>query len=331
MKIHSVCRECVVIAAVLISFPPSAPARGSNAGKIWKQAQAAEEQKDYEKALELYLAAERKDPSNPAYSIGERRVRFQASQAHIKAGEQDRGKGMLDAALNEFERAFKIDPSNALALQEARRTAEMIERNRRSDAPPGVENLTPVQAEERKQKSRINSMRPAPELKPILNRISALKMNNQPPKVFFETVCKLAGVNVIFDPQMQAGRNVNLDIEDATLEEALDYTSLLTKTYWKPVSRNTIFVTEDSATKRRDYEDQVVKVFYLKNVTSVQEFQEIVTAVRSATDNRPHRNGPTVMAQWVRQRGRLTIAAERSLVARACGVEACAEKTHRDR
>ena len=45
-------------------------------------------------------------------------------------------------------------------------------------------------------------------------------------------------------------------------------------------------MTDDNVTKRRDYEDEVVKVFYLKNPTSVQEFQEIITAVRSVTDVR---------------------------------------------
>jgi len=45
-------------------------------------------------------------------------------------------------------------------------------------------------------------------------------------------------------------------------------------------------VNEDNVTKRRDYEDEVVKVFYLRNPTSVQEFQEIITAVRSVTDVR---------------------------------------------
>jgi general secretion pathway protein D len=70
------------------------------------------------------------------------------------------------------------------------------------------------------------------------------------------------------------------------LQEALDYVALLTKTFWKPVSANAIFVTEDNVTKRRDYEDEVVKVFYLKNPTSTQEFSEIVTAVRSVTDVR---------------------------------------------
>ena len=49
---------------------------------------------------------------------------------------------------------------------------------------------------------------------------------------------------------------------------------------------NAIFVTDDNVTKRRDYEDEVVKVFYLKNPTTVQEFQEIITSVRSVTDVR---------------------------------------------
>jgi general secretion pathway protein D len=85
---------------------------------------------------------------------------------------------------------------------------------------------------------------------------------------------------------MQPGRNSNLDLSNVTLDEALDYIALLTKTYWKPISSNAIFVTEDNVTKRRDYEDEVVKVFYLRNPTSVQEFQEIVTGVRSVSDVR---------------------------------------------
>ena len=55
---------------------------------------------------------------------------------------------------------------------------------------------------------------------------------------------------------------------------------VLTKSYWKPLSPNTIFVTVDNPNKRRDYEEQVAKVFYLSNVNGAQELQEIVNAVR---------------------------------------------------
>ncbi len=70
------------------------------------------------------------------------------------------------------------------------------------------------------------------------------------------------------------------------MEEALDYLSILTKSFWKPLSANTIFVTQDNTTKRRDYEDQVMKVIYLKNITTPQELQELATDVRTICDIR---------------------------------------------
>ncbi len=274
-------------AAVLLLTIFCADARTSKAEKLWKEAQRAEEQKDYERAVELYGEAARLDPGNPSYTMGGRRVRFQASQLRIKSGQEDREKGHLDAAVVEFQRAFALDPSNILAVEEKQRTLEMIERNKDGHVPVDELPLSPSQIQQKKEARKAESMLAAPELKPILARIATLKMNNQPVKVLYETVSKLAGVNVIFDPQLQASQhNSNVNINNATPQEALDYIALITKTYWKPVTANTIFVTEDSAAKRRDYEDQVLKVFYLRNMTTVQEFQEIINAVRSATDIR---------------------------------------------
>lgn len=273
-------------ALLLVALQAAAFAHAPKTDKLRKEAQFAEEQKDYDRALQLYVLAEQQDPSNPAYMLGERRTRLQSSQVHMKTARDLVAKGQLEAAAAEFRKAFIIDPSNSLARQEIDRTSAMIERNRTGAVSPAEANLTPARIEEQEQRRKIESLLPAPALAPILNRITALKMNNQPPKVLYETVCKLAGINAVFDPQMQPARNANLDIANTSLDEALDDIALITKTYWKPVSASTIFVTEDSPTKRRDYEDQVLKVFYLKNVTSVQEFQEIVTAVRSATDIR---------------------------------------------
>ena len=75
-------------------------------------------------------------------------------------------------------------------------------------------------------------------------------------------------------------------LSNATADQAFDYLAMLTHTFWKPISPNTIFVAEDNVTKRRDYEDEVVKVFYVTNATSVQEFQEIATAIRTVAEIR---------------------------------------------
>ena len=126
-----------------------------------------------------------------------------------------------------------------------------------------------------------------PELKPMTAVIPTLKMNNQPPRVLYETVGKLAGTNVVFDSQYTPpARNFNVDLNNASAGQAFDYLAMLTHTFWKPISANTIFVTEDNVTKRRDYEDDVVKIFYVTNSTSVQEFQEIATAVRTVAEIR---------------------------------------------
>jgi general secretion pathway protein D len=109
-------------------------------------------------------------------------------------------------------------------------------------------------------------------------------MNNQPPRVLFETVGKLAGINVLFDPEYTATRNQSVEFNNVSLEEALSYLELVTKSFYKPISANAIFVTNDNTTKRRDYEEQVMKVFYLQNVNTAQELQEILTAIRSVAD-----------------------------------------------
>jgi general secretion pathway protein D len=75
------------------------------------------------------------------------------------------------------------------------------------------------------------------ELRPLNNDPINLKMNNQPPKVLFETVAKVAGINVIWDPEYQPGRNLSLDLSNSTLEEALDDVAILTKSFWKAASR----------------------------------------------------------------------------------------------
>jgi general secretion pathway protein D len=105
--------------------------------------------------------------------------------------------------------------------------------------------------------------------------------------VLYETIGKMAGINVVFDSQYPSQtRNANMDVANMPIEQAFDYLAILTHTYWKPITSNTIFVAEDNPTKRHEYEDEVMKVFYLNNATSVQEVQEIATAIRTVADIR---------------------------------------------
>jgi general secretion pathway protein D len=254
--------------------------------KLLKLGSQAEARKEYDKALEYFQQAIKEDPKEPSYELAARRARFEGGTAHLEAGTKLQKAGDLERALAEYQKAFNLDPGSMIALQNIQQTKELLEEKAKGLVPPGEKPLTSAEKSQKESLEMIASLQAVPELKPVTNQISLLKMNNQPPKVLYETVGKLAGINVLFDPAIQPGKNANLDLNNVTLQEALDYISLLTKTFWKPVSANAIFVTEDNVTKRRDYEDEVVKVFYLRNPTSTQEFSEMVTAVRSVTDVR---------------------------------------------
>ena len=264
-------------------------ARSRKGDKFFAQGRDAEDRREYERALENYEKALSEDPKDIAYLLATRRARFQASGMLVSNGVKLRQDGKLAEALELFLRAYAIDPASAISEQEIRRTKAMIDREKKKGAALSNEErtLTPSQLARKDDEDRIGRALPVPELRPISRQISSLKMNNQPMKVLFETVGKLSGINVIFDPDIQIPTKMfSLDLSNTTLEDALEYLSVLTKSYWKPLSPNTIFVTNDNVQKRRDYEDFVVKVIYLQNITSPQDLNEISTAVRAITEVR---------------------------------------------
>ena len=274
----------ILLTIVLVS---GLEARTRKGDKLVKDGRAAEAKGDWDSALSLYEQAVDQDPSDIGYLLPMRKARFEAGQKHVDAGQKLRAEGKLEQAVQEFQKALVADPSSAIALQEMKRIQETLTAPARPGAKLEERGLTPVELSRRKSQERVNSMMEPPELKPMNSVIPVLKMNNQPPKVLFETVAKLAGVNVVFDSQYAApARNFNVDLSNATPDQAFDYLATLTHTFWKAITPNTIFVAEDNVTKRRDYEDDVVKVFYVTNATSVQEFQEIATAIRTVAEIR---------------------------------------------
>ena len=274
-----------------LAFPAAAKTRKGD--RLAAEGEVLEQQREFDKALEKYEQALASDPSDFHYQLLTRRVRFQAGQAHVLNGERLRTAGKLDEALAEYNKAFTIDPSSTSAEQEIRRTLAMIEHEKqrlaRGGAPetPAEIGLTPAQTARKESEQREASMLAPPELRPAPAQPLDLKISNQSMKTLYDTIGTMAAINVLFDPELMSdSKKFSLDLKNSSLEEALDYVALLTHTFWKPVSANAIFVTQESVAKRRDYEDHVTRVFYLANITSPPELQEVMTAVRTVANFR---------------------------------------------
>ena len=177
----SIFKQICSIVLVAAMLAPSLPleARTRKGDKALDQGRKLEAAREFEKALEQYEIAMKEDPSDIAYQLAARRVRFEASQIFVHLGQKVRADGKLEEAMGAFTKALMLDPSSSIALQEVRRTKVMIDdENRKAGKgdPNSARGLTPGQLSKRESDERIANMMPVPELRPINRKIPALKM-----------------------------------------------------------------------------------------------------------------------------------------------------------
>jgi general secretion pathway protein D len=232
--------------------------------------QKAENIQDYDSALAYYQKALTGDPRNASLRIRVDQMRFEAGESHIKKGLALREKGDLQGAAAEFQHASTIDPSSPVALQEFRRTLDQI------NDLAHKQDQQAIDMEDSGSDSELASS--APELKPLPNTSISLKMTNDV-KIIFDTIGKLAGITITYDPDLPA-RRISVDLNNLTLQQALDIVCLQSKTFFKPITENIIFVAQETTQKHKDYDEQLVETFYLANTVQSQDLTEITNGLR---------------------------------------------------
>src|SRR5206468_4238906 len=106
----------ILLAALLLAPPVPLLARTRKGEKLRNDARDAEMKGNLDHALELAEQALETDPSDPAYQLIARRIRFEDGGMHLKNGQKLRNAGKLDEALAEFEKAYAIDPSSDISI-----------------------------------------------------------------------------------------------------------------------------------------------------------------------------------------------------------------------
>jgi general secretion pathway protein D len=244
-------------------------------GQEYKAGKKAEALEDYDTALVHFERALRANPQSIEYRLKATRMRFEAGQAHVTRGQKLRDEGELQLALAAFQRALAIDPASAIAGQEIRGTLDLLSV---ALAPPP----DPLRPEPEPEPSRL--LERPPQLKPLDRSPINLKITNDA-RIVFETIGRLAGIGVVFDPEFSP-RRIPVELTNVTLEQALDVVALMSRTFWQPVAPNIIFVSPDSPQKRKDYEEYVVRTFYLSNTLTPQDLTEIATGLRQVLEMR---------------------------------------------
>src|SRR5215472_11182458 len=269
-------RRLVRPASYLLLVALTLPAFATDKAKtLYAKGQDAEARQHYEEAYDFYKQAYDLRPKDLRYRAAFEHSRFEAAASVVHRGQLLRDDGKLDEAVAEFQKALTIDPSLFIAKQELNRTLKMIndQRNPTPQAagpPPGLEK-------------RVHEAAGPVELTPISNTPIAVKFANEKSDTVYRTIGQLAGINVLFDPDYTP-RPIRVELNGVTLEDALEIIALESKTFWRPVTSNTIFVAADNPAKRKELEQSVLKTFYLTNLSQPTELQDVVNAIRAVLD-----------------------------------------------
>ena len=260
-------RPALIVFLVLLAI---VYAVAESARSLYKKGKDAEARQNYEQAYDLYKQAYDQSPRDLSYRTAYERLRFLAGASHVHRGQLLREAGRLQEALAEFQKAVEIDPSSAIAKQEIQVTNKMIQQGQGA-APQSQRE--PSVLEQRLQ----NASGPV-QLAAIPNVPMTMKQTADS-KLAYETIGKIAGINVLFDPEYTS-RTIKVDLNSVSLEEALQILAMESKTFWRPVTPNTIFVAADNPAKRKELEQSVIKTFYLSNLSQPTELQDVVNALR---------------------------------------------------
>lgn len=247
---------------------------GCTAGsRAYRAGRKSEAVKDYDGALVNYSKAVKTNPQNPQFLASQARARNESSLYHLKKGREALKQGQTQMAAAEFQRALMINPSNLAARQNLDRTARQLQTARNAEEVERREK-------DRKRRAIAAEVPLTMQLKPLPQEPLKRFRVSADSRELFLALGKLAGINVAFTPDFQP-RPMRLDLTDVTLEQALDILALQTKTFWKPITPNTIVVIPDTARNRRDHEDQILKTIHLTNPSKPETLAAMVSTVKS--------------------------------------------------
>ena len=255
----------------------TAPILADSAEHAFKQGDRAEKKNDYDAAFEAYRLAHSEKPNDPKYLAAYLRLRFSAGGQHIREGEKLREAGKLQEALIEFRHAAEIDASNFEAMQEVRRTVDMIQRQ--AAVKENANQPTPKELSLEKEAASAAG----PVALDIKSDMPVSLHLSTTTDVVYKTIAKLAGINVLIDPDYKP-QKITFDLKDVNLRDALDMFAMQSKTFWRPLSSNTIIVTADSSSKRKEFEQSVMKTFYLRNAATPADLQQAAGTLKGILD-----------------------------------------------
>jgi general secretion pathway protein D len=257
----------LVLVAALLST-------GCAASAALNRGRTAERAEDYDRAVIEYANALRLRPDDTDLRLALDRAKLRAAQQHFDRGRRLSATGRYDQALVEYELAAELNPASG-DIDAALRATRAQLRTRIAVAREGKTELQTLVETARSLPP------PGLDLPADVKMPASMVFSSQSSRMVFQAIAKLAGISIGFDDTFRDA-SITVDLRNATLEDSLNALASQTRTFFRVTAPRTVLIIPDTPAKRREYEEEVVQVFYLSN----SDLKETIDLLRMVLDAR---------------------------------------------
>jgi general secretion pathway protein D len=225
-------------------------AAGCATSSAFRAGENAERLQDYDRAVLEYQRALKESPDDVNIRRSLDRARMRAATDHVNTARRLVGRGQYDEALSEYRVALELSP-NAFGIAEEMKDAQVYRDRGRATL------------DELKARARERAL-PGLELSADAQQPLGLVFRGASLREAYLALARAAAINVTFDPSFQ-DTTVTLDLHEVGFDQALAALAAAGHTFHRVVDAKVLNVVPDTPSKRREFEQQVVKTLFLSN------------------------------------------------------------------
>ncbi|MEM7248954.1 MAG: hypothetical protein AAF533_26745 [Acidobacteriota bacterium] len=280
----------------LLTAPPAQAARPAK--KAFRLGQAAAAEGNWDWAVVHFRKAVDLKPANQDYRNSLRNATERASYQHFELAKQLLYTGNLEAAIGELQQTVALNPSHQYAYVELEKALQLWREQRLALDDEAL-------ALERAKREANAASGAIPKLDPNSNIPIIWDMEDTTLEDVFRVIQDVANITVIFDEAVRKEEKISFRTDNVSLEQALELLMLQQALAYKVIDEHTLLIYDDNQTKRREYEDQVIRTFYLSNA----EVKDVNAMLRGVVDVRKSAVNETLNAITIRDtQDRIAIA-----------------------
>ena len=273
---------------------------GCAAQRSYREGVALSDQGRIEEGLEKIQQAAKDAPDNAQYRITFINRRLNAVNTLLQSADASLDEDKLAEAEAQYARVLKLDQENPRAksgliqVTRARKHVELVG-SARADFEVGdfaavVEKIRAVLLENPKQRDALallkkiedkqtkNKFTP-PSLRQHANPIT-LEFRDAPVKMVFDVLSGTTGLNFILDKDLRPEQRVSIFARQVPFDKALNLLLDSNQLDKKVINENTLVIYPRTPQKTKEYEELMVKTFYLANADPKQTANMLKTILK---------------------------------------------------